>query len=312
MDDRSRLPVLGKEIYKMLDTLDPALKLARGNDMVALTSLVLKLSDKVLDQEKDIAKLKQDVYDTEGRCKKREKVFHQQLVEKQQVIDEQAAKIASLADRLETGAHVRTQVVGNTQGKGEQTLSYAQAAAQDQLRQLQSKVDTLTSRQVCLEKEKEREKRNKNVLFGNVREGESPIETREKVVEVIRDVLKADCKPIEARPVGKQVQGKSRLIWVKLKSEEDKLQLLRQAKVFLLSVTLRLLLLVNRMVMDKLDQHNAQAHPLETAAAIATMSEEALQQHVLDNDPSNSTDATVTISPPLGISPPLSPTVGTQ
>ena len=61
-----------------------------------------------------------------------------------------------------------------------------------------------------------------------------------------------------------------------------------------------------------LDQHNAQAHPLETAAAIATMSEEALQQHVLDNDPSNSTDATVTISPPLGVSPPLSPTIGTQ
>ena len=42
------------------------------------------------------------------------------------------------------------------------------------------------------------------------------------------------------------------------------------------------------------------------------MSEEALQQHVLDNDPSNSTDATVTISPPLGASPPLSPTIGTQ
>ena len=56
-----------------------------------------------------------------------------------------------------------------------------------------------------------------------------------------------------------------------------------------------------------LDQHNAQAHPLETAAAISTMSEEALQQHVLDIDPSNSTDATVTISPPLGVSPPLSP-----
>ena len=157
-------------------------------------------------------------------------MFHQQLVEKQQVIDEQAAKIASLADKLETGAHVRTQVVGNTQGKGDQNLSYAQAAAQDQLRQLQSKVDTLTSKQVCLEKEKEREKRNKNVLFGNVREGESPNETREKVGEVIRDLLKADCKPIEARRVGKQVQGKSRLIWVKLKSEEDKLQLLRQAK----------------------------------------------------------------------------------
>lgn len=58
------------------------------------------------------------------------------------------------------------------------------------------------------------------------------------------------------------------------------------------------------------DQHNALAHPLDTATATATMPEEALQQHILDNNPS--TDAIMTISPPLGISPPLSPTTGSQ
>jgi len=58
------------------------------------------------------------------------------------------------------------------------------------------------------------------------------------------------------------------------------------------------------------DQHNALAHPLDTATAIAAMPEEALQQHILNNNPS--TDAIMTISPPLGISPPLSPTTGSQ
>ena len=96
----------------------------------------------------------------------REKVTLQQLTENQGTIGEQTAKIASPADKLQGEAHIsilQTPDISGTKGKREQ--NYAQAVAHDQWLELQSRVDTLSSKQARLEKEKEREKRYFSAMF---------------------------------------------------------------------------------------------------------------------------------------------------
>ena len=44
----------------------------------------------------------------------------------------------------------------------------------------------------------------KNILFGNVLKWESINEAKDKVIELIKNQLKSDCKPIEAHHIGKR------------------------------------------------------------------------------------------------------------
>ena len=71
--------------------------------------------------------------------------------------------------------------------------SYADMAAQEQLKELQSQVQSLSSKQTQLELEKERERRICNVLIGNLHEGEdeSEDELNEKVAAVFTDISKS-------------------------------------------------------------------------------------------------------------------------
>ena len=110
--------------------------------------------------------------------------------------------------------------------------SYADMAAQEQLKQLQSQVQSLSSKQTQLELEKERERRICNVLIGNLHEGEdeSEDELNEKVVAVFTDHLKIKLQPSQSWRVGKKSSSKGRLVLVKLKSVKDKFAVLKAAK----------------------------------------------------------------------------------
>ena len=111
-------------------------------------------------------------------------------------------------------------------------ISYASAAAQDQLLQLHSQVQSLSSKQLQLEQEKERDKRKCNVLLGNLREGENEHEDElnEKILEVFSTQLKIKLQPMQTVRVGKKLSGKDRLVLIKMKSFKDKLDVLRAAK----------------------------------------------------------------------------------
>ena len=111
-------------------------------------------------------------------------------------------------------------------------MSYAEAAAQEQIKKLQSQVQSLSLKQSQLEKEKEREKRKCNVLLGNLPESddEKEDELREKVTAILSDHLKLTLQPTHILRVGKRSSSKSRLVLVKLKSLKDKLEVLKSAK----------------------------------------------------------------------------------
>lgn len=81
------------------------------------------------------------------------KVTLQQLTENQGIIGDQTAKIASLADKIQGDTHIsipQTPDISETKGKREQ--NYAQVVAQDQWLELQSRVETLSSKQARLQK----------------------------------------------------------------------------------------------------------------------------------------------------------------
>ena len=134
------------DIYSMLEKLNRSLQCVQRNDKEALVTSLIELSEEVLKQQKEIAKLQQDLYDAEAKCKNRGKVTLQQLTEKQGIIawlfahlyiDEQTVKIASLADTLQCEAHISiphadTRHISETKGKMEQSKNYAQVVAQDQ------------------------------------------------------------------------------------------------------------------------------------------------------------------------------------
>ena len=112
------------------------------------------------------------------------------------------------------------------------SASYAQVVAQDQLLELKSKVERLTTKQFQLETSNEREKRKCNVLIGNLRERDS--ETADEVAEVVEELLtgtlEVNCKPVQVMRIGKHVNGKNRLVLVKMKSFRDRGTILRAAK----------------------------------------------------------------------------------
>ena len=109
--------------------------------------------------------------------------------------------------------------------KKDVAISYASAAAQDQLLQLHSQVQSLSSKQLQLEQEKERDKRKCNVLLGNLREGENEQEDElnEKILEVFSTQLKIKLQPMQTVRVGKKSSDKDCLVFIKMKSFKEKL-----------------------------------------------------------------------------------------
>ena len=94
-------------------------------------------------------------------------------------------------------------------------------------------MESLSSKQVQLEKEKEREKRKCNVLMGNLQEssGEREDELVEKVVQVFTKKLNVPHTPIQAMQIGKKVVGKNCLVLIKMVSLKEKVQVLKAAKL---------------------------------------------------------------------------------
>ena len=97
------------------------------------------------------------------------------------------------------------------------------------IQDLQSKVDSLASTQVLLEQEREKENRRCNILLGNVPEqaGETFADVEDKVEGVFGDHLNIGCSTSR---LGKQQEGKNRLILVTLQTNEDRVTVLRAAK----------------------------------------------------------------------------------
>ena len=105
--------------------------------------------------------------------------------------------------------------------------------AQQQLVQLQNQIQSLTTQQIHLEREKEREKRRCKVLLGNVEErnSESILELKQCVMNVFKDILQVDSAPIFVTRLGKPKADLRQLILVKMKSFDEKLSLLKKGKL---------------------------------------------------------------------------------
>jgi len=134
------------------------------------------------------------------------------------------------------GAHDAIGVSVSDEGvatKQESVLPNASVVSQDQLQELQLKVESLSSKQVQLENEKEREKRKCNVLLGNLEESsdEEADELVEKVVQVLHNKLSTPHTPVQVMRIGKKVVGKNRLVLVRMNTFREKLQVLKAAKL---------------------------------------------------------------------------------
>jgi len=154
-----------------------------------------------------------------------------------QQIKEQEERIAHLEGCLQALAEEQTSKETQSPMEGTQrpalttlsTKSYAQVAAEKKLEELEVKVNSLTTKQACMEKERDRLQRKCNVIIGNLVEGGSASEDKKKVSELLQDKLEADIIPLDVRRIGKKVEGKVRITLVKLRSEVDKIQLLKKA-----------------------------------------------------------------------------------
>ena len=123
--------------------------------------------------------------------------------------------------------------VATKQERGLPHASYTSAVSQDQLQELQSKVESLSSKQIQLENEKESEKRKCNVLLGNLEESsdEQMDELAEKIVQVLQNKLSTPHMPVQAVRIGKKVVGKNRLVLVRMNTFREKPQVLKAAKL---------------------------------------------------------------------------------
>ena len=107
---------------------------------------------------------------------------------------------------------------------------FPEVGPQQELSQLQSQIHSLKAQQMCMEKEKAKERRKCNVVLGNIEEGESesiPV----KVATFLKEKLQIDVMHMHSTRLGKQTANKSRLILVKLRCPEDRLIVLKQAKL---------------------------------------------------------------------------------
>ena len=108
--------------------------------------------------------------------------------------------------------------------------SYAEATTEKKLQDhLEDKVISLTSKQVSLERERDKLQCKCNIIIGNLEESGNLAEDQEKVMGILQGKLNVECSPLDMRRVGKKTEGKARILLVKMKSEQEKIQLLKKA-----------------------------------------------------------------------------------
>ena len=121
----------------------------------------------------------------------------------------QQAELAHVAENIQSHMHSESAPV--TEQEIQHGSTNPQTVGKDQLSDLQLKVESLTTRQVNLEKAQERERRKCNVIVGNVEEetNKSAADVKTTSREHFLGSLKVGCKRI-----GKFHQNKTRLILV--------------------------------------------------------------------------------------------------
>ena len=101
------------------------------------------------------------------------------------------------------------------------------------LEELESIVQSLSSKHEKIERDKEREKRKCNLLIGNIAVEElvSDTTTKSIVEDLFQNKLKLELTPLQATRIGKKVDTKNRLILVKMNSMAEKIEVLKAAKL---------------------------------------------------------------------------------
>ena len=182
-----------------------------------LPEVVRKMGEMLDRMSSKIEALTQEVMDQETRHKNATK-------ELRRVIQEQDAKIAQLEDQIQNQVSSPQSPPVPAPPK-----SYAQVTTEKKLQDLEDKVISLTSKQVSLERERDKLQRKCNIIIGNLEESSNSTEDREKVVEILQSKLNVEFSPLDMRRVGKKTEGKARIILVKFKTEQEKIQLLKKA-----------------------------------------------------------------------------------
>ena len=97
------------------------------------------------------------------------------------------------------------------------------------LEELESIVQSLSSKHEKIERDKEREKRKCNLLIGNIEEEELMSETSTESL-VFQNTLKLEFMPLQAVRIGRKNDTTNRLILVKMNSMAEKIAVLKEAK----------------------------------------------------------------------------------
>ena len=188
-----------------------------SNTQNDLPEVVRKMGEMLDRMFSKIEALTQEVMDQETRHKNT-------IKELRRIIQEQDAKIAQLEDQIQSQVSSPQPPPVPASPK-----SYAQVTTERKLQDLEDKVISLTSKQVSLERERDKLQRKCNIIIGNLEESGNPTEDREKVIEILQGKLNAEFSPLDMRRVGKKTEGKARIILVKFKTEQEKIQLLKKA-----------------------------------------------------------------------------------
>ena len=102
----------------------------------------------------------------------------------------------------------------------------------EEFQDIQAKLESLTARQNLLKSQREKEQRKLNVILGNVPEdlSESHEQLHHKVKGIFQESLRSECSPNYVTRLGKKDSSRNRLVLVKLSTNEEKMQLLQNAK----------------------------------------------------------------------------------
>lgn len=198
-----------------------------GNEVEAMFPLVLTMGEKILKQASELCALRQELNEIKMLLKNGGNLRFTVPSEIHNT-KEHTIRSSSLSGVPQFG---KKSMAVDFQAE-EEGASCAHGTPQVCIKELQSKVDLLASRQVQLEQEREKESRKCNVLLGNIPEvvSETFAAVEGKVEDVFRDHLNIACSPNRVRRLGKKQEGKNRLILVKLQTKEDKVKVLRAAR----------------------------------------------------------------------------------